>query len=199
MLEIEIPFEIHITIDNLTSDRQADFVDFCVAKQAKPLMIELSKGDFINQPMLSKIIYANNLDHILSIATEISNSMKSQNFLVKRLKVEIPAVNSDLFKNHVSSFDKYFEWHCKINYTQVDKLLELCESHKVHLSLNSMKNDPNVRFITLREFGAKSKFEQRIKFLLNDLQQGNWAILKQQFEYCIYDNNKFLDNGWLSQ
>lgn len=199
MLEIEIPFELHITVDNLALDRQANFVDFCASKQSKSLMIELSKGNFINQPMLSKIVYANNLNHVLFIATEISNSMKSQNFLVKRLKIEIPARDSDLFKYHSSHFDKYFEWHCKIDYTQVDKLLELCEAHKVHLSLNSMKNEPNVRFITLREFGEKPKFEQRIQWLLTDLQSGNWVILKQQFEYCIYDDNKFLDNGWLPQ
>ncbi|NUN99434.1 MAG: hypothetical protein HUU01_02325, partial [Saprospiraceae bacterium] len=94
-------------------------------------------------------------------------------------------------------FDKYFEWHCKINYIQIEELLGVCEKHKVHLSLNSLKNETNVRFITLREFGAKWTFGQRIAVVLSDLQKGGWTVLKQQSEYCIYDNNNFLDNGWL--
>ena len=96
-----------------------------------------------------------------------------------------------------SSFDNYFEWHCKINYTQIDELLELCQKHKVHLSLNSLRNESNIRFITLREFGTKQEFNLRILALSNDLRSGDWTILKQQSEYCIYDNNTFLDNGWL--
>jgi hypothetical protein len=199
MLDIKIPFEIHITTDNFTSDRQADFVDFCITREAKPLMIELSKGDFINQPMFSKIIFANNLGDILSISTEISNSLNNHGFLVKRLKIEIPSDKSDLLKYCPSDFDRYFEWHCKINFTQTDSLLKLCEKHKVHLSLNSLKNEANIRFITLREFGTKLRFEQRILSLLSGLQNGKWTILKQQSEYCVYDNNNFLDNGWLPQ
>lgn len=199
MLETEIPFEIHITIENLSSNRQQDFLDFCVTNEAKPLLIELSKGDFIHQLMLSKVVYSNSLDHILAVSTEIAKAMNTQNFLIKRLKIEIPSNYSDLLKEYSSSFDKYFEWHGKVNYTQPDKLLDICKKHKVHLSLNSLRNETNTRFITLREFGTKPKFENRILSLLNDLQTGNWEVLKQQSEYCIYDNNNFLDHGWLPQ
>lgn len=199
MLDTEIPFEIHITTDFLASNRQKEFIDFCISREAKPLMIELSKGEFINQPMFNKVIYSNELGNILSIATELSKSLDSQNFRVKRLKIEIPANNSDLFKEYSTNFDKYFEWHCKINYTQTDRLIELCEKHKVHLSLNSLRNETNQRFITLREFETKHKFEKRISALLDDLNNGMWEVLKQQLEYCIYDNNNFLDNGWLPQ
>lgn len=199
MLDTKIPFEIHITTDSLTLNRQTEFIDFCVTKDAKPLMIELAKGEFINQPMFSKVVYSNNFDNILLIATDISKSLNFQNFSVKRLKIEIPSGNSELFENYSTRFNKYFEWHCKIHYTKTDKLLVLCEKHKVHLSLNSLSNESNIRFITLREFGTKLEFEHRIMALSNDLQNGSWTILKQQSEYCIYDNNDFLDNGWLPQ
>ena len=162
-------------------------------------MIELFKGDFISQPMFSKIVLSNNIENIFLGSSELSKSMIANNFYVKRLKVEIPAEDSDLLRDFQSNFDKYFEWHCKIKYTQKDELLELCEKHKVHLSLNSLKNEENIRFITLREFGTKLEFLQRISILTNDMQKGNWTILKQQSEYCIYDNNNFLDNGWLPQ
>lgn len=199
MLDREIPFEIHITTGNLALNRQEEFVNFCLARAAKPLMIELSKGDFTHQPMLSKVVYSTHFDDVLSKATEITNALNDQIFQVKRLKVEIPADNHELLKKDVTTFNRYFEWHGKINYTQPEKLAELCEYHKVHLSLNSLKNEANIRFITLREFGVKEVFEQRIGQLINELQQGNWKILKQQSEYCIYDNNCFLDNGWLPQ
>jgi hypothetical protein len=199
MLATEIPFEIHITTDDLASNRQQEFVDFCLTRTAKPLMIKLSKGDFVNQPMLSKVVYATSLDAILSNASEISGALTNQNFGVKRLKVEIAYNHADLFKNYLSRFEKYFEWHGKVVYAQVDTLLEVCEKHRSHLSSNALTNQLNARFITLREFGTKHEFEQRVLALTKDLQNGNWTILKQEFEYCIYDNNNFLDNGWLPQ
>jgi hypothetical protein len=55
------------------------------------------------------------------------------------------------------------------------------------------------RFITLREFGTKLEFENRVNELTKDLKKGNWTIFKQEAEYCIYDNNSFLDTGWLPQ
>ncbi|MGL4597712.1 MAG: hypothetical protein ACRCYO_09295 [Bacteroidia bacterium] len=199
MLDTEIPFEIHITTDDVSSNRKQEFVDFCVTRAAKPLMIELSKGNFVNQPMFSKVVYATDVHTILSNATEISSALTNQNFCVKRLKIEISPEHADLFKNYATRFDKYYEWHCKINYTHVDKLLEVCEKHRSHLSINALVNQSNTRFITLREFGTKLEFEQRVLALTNDLQNGEWTILKEEFEYCIYDNNNLLDNGWLPQ
>lgn len=199
MFDTEIPFEIHITTDNLSSGCQTDFVDFCTARNAKPLMIELAKGDFIHQPMFSKTVYATSVEHILTTATEISVAMNSRQFPVKRLKIEVPSEHAGLLRHYSSNFGKYYEWHCKLNYLEMDRLLVLCEKHGVHLSLNSLRNEPTIRFITLREFGTKAQFEERISALSHDLLKGNWRILKQQSEYCIYDNNNFLDNGWLPQ
>ena len=199
MLDKDIPFEIHITTNSLTISRQNDFVDLCLMNDAKPLMIELSKGKFIKQPMFSKVVYSNSFDKILLVATELSKSFTSKKFSTERLKIEIPAEYSNLFETFSTSFDKYFEWHGKIDFVQIENLNRLCEKHKVHLSLNSLKNETNIRFITLREFGTKFKFEMRIKELTKDLKSGNWTVVKQQAEYCIYDNNNFLDTGWLPQ
>lgn len=199
MLDTAIPFEIHITTDSFPIDRQAEFINFCATRTAKPLMIELSQGDFIHQPMYTQVVHAHDFDQVLSFATDISNALSQQSFGVKRLKIEIPSDHFELFQDHSTMFDRYFEWHCKINYTQTEQLLQRCEAHKVHLSLNSLKNEPNIRFVTLREYGTKGAFEQRKTALLHDLQNGGWTTLKQQSEYCIYDNNDFLDHGWLPQ
>ena len=199
MLSQIIPFELHLTVSDISAHRQADFIAFCERYASKPLLIELSRGEHIKQPMLSKIVYSNNFEEVLAAATQLSNTIKAQDYTVERLKIEIPAKDSALLQNHHSAFDKYFEWHGKVNYIQADRLLELCKRHHVHLSRNALKNENNNRFITLREFGSKAIFEQRIHTLLSDIDNSIWNIQKQQSEYCIYDNNNFLDKGWLTQ
>lgn len=198
-LDNTIPFEIHITTSNLTKSREKDFINFCHNVNAKPLMIELSKGKFIKQPMFSKVVHSNNIDNILSISTQLSKSLALQNFNIERLKIEIPAESYNLFEDYKSTFLNYFEWHGKINYIQTDDLNKLCKTHQVHLSLNSLKNENDKRFITLREFGTKLEFDNRVEGLKKDLINGNWTIFKQEAEYCIYDNNNFLDAEWLPQ
>lgn len=199
MLSQTIPFEIHITLENLPSQRENEFIDFCKTNRAKPLIIELAQGECIQQPMLGKIIKSDNFDKVLTHTNELSQSLTDANFKHKRLKLEIPAYNYKLLQNLDTAFEKYFEWHGKINLSNKKALLNLCEKHKAHLSHNSLKNEGGLRFITLREFGAIDLFNNRIENLSTDLAIGNWEIHKQESEYCIYDNNTFLDNGWLPQ
>lgn len=194
-----IPFEIHITIGDLPVSREQAFIVACRAQAAKPLIIELSQGEHMHQPMLSKIIYADSLGEVLDHATDISQTFTSQNFSIQRLKIEVPAFHHEMFTNEGSSFERYFEWHGKIELKEMEELLSLCEAHKVHLSRNSLKNEAKIRFVTLREFGTHQRFERRLHTLTQALTQGGWPIIKQQAEYCIYDNNAFLDTGWLPQ
>ena len=116
MLYKEIPFEIHITINNLELSRRIDFINFCNTIDAKPIIIELSKGEFINKPMISKILYSNNIDEILLTSNEFSKALAAKGFNVNRIKIETPAKYSFLFENYITSFKKYFEYHCKIDF-----------------------------------------------------------------------------------
>jgi hypothetical protein len=197
MPEVAIPFEIHLTTDAMWLGRQDDFLTFCTVNEAKPLIIELSKGDFIHQPMLSKIIYADAVVDVLVFTNKLSNALNTDSFFVKRLKIEVPSQYSGRFDDFNTGFKKYFEWHCKISYTNTSALQLVCDKHNAHLSVNSLKTGDNTRFITLREFGSKAGFKNRIAALLQALELGDWTIIKQESEYCIYDNNIFLDNGWL--
>jgi hypothetical protein len=193
-----IPFEIHITTATITVEQVDLFVKVCVENEAKPLLIELSKGESISQPMFSKIIYENSLPKVLFISESYTQLLFTNNFHVKRVKIEIPSNLSDTFDNpQESSFEPYFEWHGKINYEYVERLNELCIKHSVHLSLNALKNDNSTRFITLREFQTRNIFEDRINQLILNLEEEGWFIGKQQAEYCIYDNCILMDKGWL--
>ena len=199
MLKVPIPFEIHLTTGSLNACRQNDFVEFCSAHDSKPLLIELSQGTFVKQPMLSKIVFSQSLGEVLALATDLSTSLKVEGFSIARLKIEVPAHKSFFFESETPGFNRYFEWHGKIAFERVKNLERLCQQHKVHMSLNALRNNNTTRFITLREFGTFSQFTTRIDALIVDLQQGNWELFKQQSEYCIYDNNTFLDAGWLPQ
>lgn len=194
-----IPFEIHLTTGDLPQDREQEFSAYCQSVGGKALLIELSRGLHTQQPMLSTIIYADSLEAVLSEANKLSSGLKQHNFKSKRLKIEIPAFHADRYADSPSAFERYFEWHGKISYTDVDLIERLCQKHKVHLSANALKNAPGSRFITLREYGSKARFEERIQRLLKDFEMEKLTINKQQAEYCIYDNNSRLDEGWLPQ
>ncbi|GAB5527331.1 MAG: hypothetical protein Roseis2KO_52030 [Roseivirga sp.] len=199
ILTEKIPFEIHLTTGDLPQEREQQFSTYCQSVGAKALLIELSRGQYMQQPMLSTIVYANHLEAVLSEANTLSSGLEQHNFKAKRLKIEIPAFHAHKFADSPSAFDRYFEWHGKISYTDVELIESLCQKHKVHLSVNALKNAPGTRFITLREYGSKARFEERVQGLLKDFEIKRLSINKQQAEYCIYDNNSRLDAGWLPQ
>jgi hypothetical protein len=149
--------------------------------------------------MLSKVIKAIALDEALFVANDLSATLQQQGFAVKRLKVEVPAKHWEIFKNSSSVFSRYFEWHGKISFNQPDQLLHLCEEHKVHLSRNALKNDHKTRFVTLREYGDHQHFQKRIDALKTALLHHGRHLVKQEAEYCLYDNNTYLDHGWLPE
>ncbi|MCE7995245.1 MAG: hypothetical protein HEP71_24925 [Roseivirga sp.] len=195
----KIPFEIHLTTEGLPAVREEEFIRHCESVGAKALLIELSRGSHVQQPMLSTVVHSNSLLSVLSEANELSSDLARKGFGSKRLKIEIPAYHAHLFAKNESTFDRYFEWHGKIRYTNTDMLQTLCLKHKVHLSINSLKSATGFRFITLREYGTQQVFEERIHQLLEDFEKQKLTIDKQQAEFCIYDNNSFLDEGWLPQ
>lgn len=199
MFVSKIPFELHITTGLLPVKEVEDFASFCEDHEAKPLLIELARGEYINQPMFNKVIYVCTLDEALQTATEFSEQLIARNWLVQRLKIEIPAFHAGEWKTIGEQFEPYFEWHGKVQGHPTPELNALCLEHRAHLSLNALKKAENFRFITLREFGNRDLFEQRVKSLAVSLTTAGWPLIKEVSEYCVYDNNVYLDKGWLPQ
>lgn len=213
--KMNIPYEIHLTIADLTIEKTPVFVDLCQKQTGKAILIELAQGENLQQPMFTKVIFEENLQNVLQKSNQFANIFIENAFAIKRLKIEIPAQYSYIYSENnleentkknstiLPYFLNYFEWHAKlstlINEEKMKDLLDICQENKVHLSKNTLKNEQNTRFITLREFGNKAVFEQRITELLENLQKNNFSIQKQQAEYCIYDDNTMLDSGWLTK
>lgn len=191
-----IPFEIHITTRALQETEIAAFVTLCAQLEAKPLLIELSRGQYVQQPMLTKVVRAHNWEQVSGQVQVLVDGMHAAAMNARRIKIEIPASDAGLFSGPEGS-TPYFEWHGKVNYTNIPGLMEVCTQHTVHLSLNALKEQDGFRFVTLREYGSKKIFEARIAHLRADLLKGGWTVTKEQSEYCIFDNNELLDKDWL--
>lgn len=199
MIAEAIPFEIHVSVAEFEPGRREAFKEICTQHAAKPLFIELSRGQFKNQPMFSKVIWAKSMDEAIRVAEEFGLLFGASGFLPNRLKIEVPLEHAQQF--HANGFDtpdRYYEWHGKVVYERVEALLELCDRHRVHLSVNALKNEPHLRFITLREAGTEGLFQGRVERLTAELQEEGRVVSKQHFEYCIFDTNTQLDSGWLS-
>lgn len=196
MLAHTIPFELHITVSGIDAVHEQDFISQCAKQNGKALLIELARGEHMQQPMLSKVIYADGIDKAIADVGIEADILAANGFHVERIKIEVPAMYANLFEA-VYNKDMYYEWHCKVEYSNVDSLLDLCNEHKVHLSRNALKNEADRRFITLREYGSKEHFEERIAMLIDAL-NNKCTVQKQHAEYCVYDSNTLLDNGWLA-
>ncbi|MBI3729287.1 MAG: hypothetical protein HY254_13255 [Burkholderiales bacterium] len=195
-----LPFEIHLTVANAQEADVPGFIEFCGEIKAKPLLIELSRGMHTQQLMLSKLLMADQLDAVLKVVKDYGCILNQRAYKTSRLKIEIPLQYAEEYKKSVAmSSDVYYEWHGKINFSRVDDLLRVCATHGVHLSRNSLRNEPGTRFVTLRELGSKAVFLLRVEALQKSLKDSVWTIMHERFEYCIFDDNCALDHGWLNQ
>jgi hypothetical protein len=199
MADQPIPFEIYLTITDLPPNQVDRFKELCVRNDGKPLLIELGQGEHARQPMFTKAVHASHLPEAIVKAFEYAYLLNKQGFQTSRIKIETLFHYSERFRSYsATSGESYFEWHGKVELDRIEQLLEVCTAHQAHLSRNSLKDEHTIRFVTLREYGPKASFQRRLDALVSSLQQGGWLILKQQSEYCLYDTNTGLDNGWLT-
>ncbi|TNE79885.1 MAG: hypothetical protein EP332_09005 [Bacteroidetes bacterium] len=193
-----ILFESHITLSKLERNELDNFITFCKNIHGKPLWIELSRGDFIQQPMLNLLSKQSQISGALNESRRHSNSLIERGWEVERIKIEIPF--SDLNRyltSHAQHNVIYHEWHGKIQLHSRIELEKVCERNGVHLARNALKLNEQIHFITLREFASPELFQLRLKQLKLDLESGPWPLLKEQAESCVFDSNLYLDHGWL--
>lgn len=192
-----LPYELHLTTHPLPAAAEQAFCDLCRSEGGKTLLIELGRGARTIQPMFSKIIMAAAPEMVLELAGAYAAAFGAHAFPIERIKIEVPAFAAEQV-NAINGFRPYFEWHGKIAYERLQELETLCTAHEVHLSRNALKGESATRFLTLREYGGAGTFGKRLEALKNALSRDGRPCTKEQSEYCIYDNNQLLDQGWLS-
>lgn len=194
----DIAFEVHITVAALQASQLSEFVHVCKWLGAKPLLIELARGEMQQQPMLSKIVFAQSLPDALNLAQQLISHLESFGFTGVRQKLEIAANLSFLSKIELGVV--YFEWHARLPYQDVPELLAVCEQYQAHLSRNALADTethptPKTRFVTLRRKQWQDFCAATIA--LRDQLCTRWPIQKETSEICVFDSNLQLDQGWL--
>ena len=216
-------FQAHITVENL--DNIADYIKLCEKYNVKPVLIKLAKGNFVNQPMYTQHIVAENFDNALLEVDKVKNIFVDNGFNIVRTKIEINAASViDYFQIDVDKWqntqyrescidkikDSYFEVHVKVKYNNIDLLKEIVIKNNLYLSQND--REPNIRFLSVRknlidalnidnetDFNIKQFYLHEKNFsraFESDLKAANMEIIKEKFECCIYDSNKNLDLKW---
>lgn len=192
----KIPFQFHVTISDIHKEKQEVFIKFCEQNQLKPLMIVLLEGDYINQPMFTKVIESQTYESALEEINILAKNVQEKGFVICRIKAEIFSEDSSYYPNGVSSsFNPYYECHLRVQIENQSAAEQLCKENDAHLSRNSFDSN-HIKYITIREYGSKSLFDQRVKTLIKAINEYHILLIKQKLEYCIYDSNLELDRGW---
>ena len=187
-------FQFHITINDLVETNKNSFLILCKKNNVKPVLISLDKGKYIRQPMFTKVVENESFEQAFEEIEKVCKIFKENNFKILRIKSEVPPENSENFKEKNSKF--YFEWHCKVSFEKKNLIEKLCYENNAHISKNSLEDEECTRFVTIREYNDKTIFYSNTKKLSDLFIENGIKIIKQKFEYCIYDNKIELDSGW---
>lgn len=191
-------FEIHITTTDITEDQIDQFEAFCASIAAKPIIIELSKGQFYRQPMISKVVKCKDKQGLENEISSIQADFLSNGYQVVRTKIEVPPWHKEIVANYYQNESKtYYEWHGKVKLTDEPLICKICELYQARLSRNTLKNDPTTKFITIRDYTDEQAVNTRIERLKEHLNTHQITMIKEEFEFCIFDSNEALDKDWI--
>ena len=88
----EFCFQAHITTEKLTPI--SDYIALCNQYHVKPVLIQLDKGCYVDQPMYTQQIRVKNLADALGEVECLKNIFLMQGFSPIRTKIEINAANT---------------------------------------------------------------------------------------------------------
>jgi len=192
-------FEIHITTNTLKETEIEQFVKFCSSIEAKPILIELPEGNTMQQPMISKVYTDISEGGLKSKIDLLESKFKEQSYDVVRTKVEVPLDYINRGRREFPNYKgQYYEWHGKVEFEDFNKLQQIIGRFRfAHLSKNALKDESNRRFVTVRTYNNKRLFLSNVESVKKTLSQNKLHLIKDEFEYCIYDSNKSTDSGWM--
>ncbi len=190
-------YEVHITTKPIDKSQIDAFKSFCSSIHAKPILIELPAGQQQQQPMISKSFDALAPGQIHQEIAILESKFTVDTFEAVRTKVEVPLAFRHRAKEEFPYFHgQYFEWHGKVRVKKIERLKACLQYHKAHISQNALKDQRTSRFITIRGFGREFSFMNEVDQVKNTLIRNSFNILKEEYEYCVFDSNKSTDKGW---
>ena len=210
-------FEVHLTVraaaaDPVDAPEPLDsleaFNQWCREQQVKCIRIVLARGEHVEQPMATWRRAETHLPAVIEEAHEMARSAEKEGLTVTRVKVEAAPQNQDVPVADIDAQghppDNYFEHHVKLQRAveqSEDALTDVCLRHGAHLSRNAFRQSADglqERFVTLRSYGiGRDSSVAALKSLMADLEKLQEVVLETESEYCVYDSNLALDDGWL--
>lgn len=192
-------FEIHITTNKLNDTEVNQFKEFCASIEAKPILIELAEGITTQQPMISKVFSNVKEGQLTSEIELLETNFLENSYDVVRTKVEVPLDFINRGRKEFPNYKgQYYEWHGKVEFDDIEKLkLALRLIQNTHLSKNALKDQPNRRFVTVRSYSNKRFFLSNVESVKKALVHNKFKLIKDEYEYCVYDSNKTTDSGWM--
>jgi hypothetical protein len=200
-------FESHVSVEARDVQTLERFRETCAEVGVKCLLIELSRGVTRSQPMANSFHHGT-FQQARSEAMDLAKFLAGRGFPVLRVKIEAAPDNCDIPETdeHTKSLapENYFEFHAKLilpGEGTIASVRAVCEPHGAHLSANVFKrlDEGKVeRFVTLRQYGVgRDTADARLAELLRSLDGIGCSPMKVVREYCVFDSNLSLDDGWL--
>lgn len=197
-------FESHITVSLGVPEGLAELQMLSRTWGLKCLHILLERGRTPSQPMLSRRS-CGTLTSELSHGRDLCQRLRTNGFVVTRLKLEVSPYNVDVPSGTCGLGPAYyFEHHIKLLLpvdADAGSLIEIAERHTAHLSRNALKRRDDgweERFVTQRVADAgRIVASQRLRDLLRDLERLSIPRLDVEEEFVVFDNQIELDAGWI--
>jgi hypothetical protein len=191
-------YEVHITINPIEDSEIERFISFCGSIAAKPILIELPKGQVVQQPMISKVFKSLKEGELNNQISILKSQFSNHSYDIARTKVEVPLEFINRGRREFPNYHgQYFEWHGKVEYEEIEQLKKSIRHLDAHISNNALKDNPKRRFVTVRGYQNKRFFLNKIDSTKKAIQREGLRLVKEEYEYCIYDSNKLTDSGWI--
>lgn len=182
-------FQFHVTVETFESARIDDFIALCRREEVKPVMIHLEKGDYVDQPMMTRLIDAETLQIAREEVERQAARFAQAGFPIRRIKAECNPKENEPYL----SSENYYEWHCLVEYSDEAALKQFCLEHHAHLSRNALM--PGRKYVTIRLYD-RDEFYRQVQVCSDALKSSPFTIVKEKFEYSVYDSCLTLDGGW---
>ena len=189
-------YEIHITISNTSVLDYHKFNQYCRSIHGcKANLIELSKGEYPLQLMLTKRDTFETDNQALKWGNEMSSKAMKDGWDVTRLKVESPLTEGK---------SEYFEVHFNFHVYRKNRpdFHSFLEKNPQFLHSHNLVYRP-LHYLSLREYytpvGHGDYIPLYNKFLNAEtlIKDFNLPLVETQFERVLIDTNPDIDKGWV--
>jgi len=184
-------FELHVTV---LPHGILDFARFCTYWNAKPLYIQLDKGEHPDQLMLATTAMlpddAAAKEWALSFGEKVA-----ANFGVARVKLESRLTEGP---------NEYYEAHWKLDYKHSPEywgpIVRTFASDRPELLHSRSLLDTRTHYLSQRIYGSEDSLAASHEFNRSGvaINFGGLPLAKAHYERCVFDSNASFDAGWAS-